>query len=243
MKNKVLLSVFTLSLMLVSFSLSAQSFWNWGGVKGNGNVVKVDRHLTGFDEISVSSGLDLYISQGDNESVVVEADENLQDIIMTKVDGNRLKLYVDKSIRNAKAMKVHVTVKDLKELRASAGSDVVSQTGLTVSSLEIGVSSGSDVKMEVYADQLSGGTSSGSDLTLRGKAKNFHADSSSGSDINAYDLTAEDCTAEASSGSDIRLTVNGNFEAHASSGADIYYKGTPTSINTHSSSGGDVNKR
>ena len=242
MKKKVLFSFFTLSLMLISFALPAQSFWGFG-VKGDGHVVKNDRNLTGFDEISVSSGLDVYLTQGDNESVVVEADQNLQEIIIAKVDGGRLKLYTDKSIRHATAMRVHVTVKDLKELKASAGSDVIGKTSLNVKMLDIDVSSGSDVKLDVIADQLSGHISSGSDLVLSGKARNFHADSSSGSDISAYELIAEDCTAEASSGSDIGLTVMGRFEAHASSGADIMYKGTPTSINTHGSSGGDVNKR
>ena len=243
MKNKVLFSVFTLSLMFVSFSLSAQSFWNWGGVKGDGNVVKVDRHLTGFDEISVTTGLNLYLSQGDHESVVVEADKNLQDIIKAKVDGNRLKLYLDKSVRSARTMKIHVTVKDLKRLKASAGSDVSTVSGFNVNALDVDVSSGADVKMEVTADQLSGSSSSGSDLTFRGTAKYFHAESSSGSDIHAYELNAESCDADASSGSDIRLTVKDKLDAHASSGADIYYRGAPTSINTRTSSGGDVTKK
>ncbi|MNE25260.1 hypothetical protein D3C80_1185830 [compost metagenome] len=77
-------------------------------------------------------------------------------------------------------------------------------------------------------------------MKLRGSAKSLNVKSSSGSDISAYDLTAEVCVANASSGSDIEVTVTKQLTAHASSGGDVNYKGNPQNVVKNESSGGDV---
>ena len=50
------------------------------GVKGNGNVTTTERTVTeDFTKIEVARGLDVYITQTDDTSISVEADENLQE--------------------------------------------------------------------------------------------------------------------------------------------------------------------
>ncbi len=98
--TKILVSI-VLGLLLFScnFDFNINS-----GVRGNGNVTTVDRELNGdFDEIKVSRGLDVYLTQSNIESLSVQADENLHDIIMTKIEGNVLKIYADENISYSKS--------------------------------------------------------------------------------------------------------------------------------------------
>ena len=203
------------------------------------------RQVSGFHGISVSSGVDLYLSQKNVEEVVVDADSEDLDKIITEVEGGVLKIYMKKKSWffmewNSKPRKVYVSFITLDKLEASAGSDIVSQMLLKFDKLNLNASSGSDVKLELETNQLSVGSSSGSDISLKGKATVLQVDASSGSDIKADELESKKCTASVSSGSDIRVNVTDELDANASSGGDIYYSGNPKIKDINESSGGDV---
>ena len=91
-----------LSIVLV-LSLSSCYFDGWGtGISGNGDVVEETRDISGFTGVEVSTGIDVYLTQGDGFEVMVEADENLQDVILTELKGDRLVVRTDHvNIRSA----------------------------------------------------------------------------------------------------------------------------------------------
>jgi len=206
------------------------------------------RKITGFHGISVTSGIDLYLTQKNVEEVTVEAESEDLDKIITEVEGGVLHIYIkEKSWLNlnwnSKPRKVHVSFKTLDKLDASAGSDVVTVSPIKVDNLRVDSSSGSDVKLEVNAGEMRVASSSGSDVTLKGNAGKLEVDASSGSDIDASDLSSKDCDASVSSGSDIDVNVTETLKANASSGGDISYSGNPKSKDINESSGGDVHGR
>ena len=206
------------------------------------------RQISGFHGISVSSGIDLYLAQKNTEEVVVEANSDDLDKIITKVEAGILKIYVkEKSWLNMNwdknPRKVYVSFKTLDKLDASAGSDVNADGVLKLDNLDLDASSGSDVRLELEANELSAESSSGSDITLKGNANVMQTSASSGSDINASELHAKKCTASVSSGADIRVYVINELDANASSGGDITYYGNPKTKDINESSGGDVSGR
>ncbi len=224
---------------LLSSSVNAQ-FW---GEKGNGNVQKQDREIGSFSVISASSGLDVYVIQGDKESLTVETDENLMEYIITRVKGDELILKVDGNIRRSTKMSVYLTLVNVHEINVSSGADFKTRGLINASNLDIRVSSGADAKMEVNAKELSCSVSSGADARLQGKADYFAGKASSGSDLRAKELIAKTCKAKASSGGDVSVYASEAIEAHASSGGNVSYYGNPEKVNTSDSSGGDVNRR
>lgn len=212
------------------------------------NTGRQTRQISGFRGVSVSSGIDLYLKQKNIEEVVVEADADDLDKIITKVEGGILKIYIkEQSWFNMKwnkdPRKVFVSFIALDKLEASAGSDVNAEGVLKLDKLNLDASSGSDIKLELEANELSVESSSGSDISLKGKASYMHANASSGSDINAVELQTKKCNASVSSGSDIRVFVTDELDANASSGGDITYSGNPKTKDINESSGGNVEGR
>jgi hypothetical protein len=215
--------------------------WNFTGVIGNGDVIKKKRTITeNFHSIEVSQGIDLYVKQGNEISVTVEADENVYDILMTEVKKDVLHIYFDKNVRKVNTKKVWVTVKDLQALRASSGADIFGESKLKGENIKLSSSSGADIKVELDYNSVKASGSSGSDIHLSGTCNELYASSSSGSDIEAEELTSKNVTAESSSGSDIIVHATGSLDASASSGSDIICKGNPSNKNISKSSGGSV---
>lgn len=127
MKKRISFSV--IFTTLVFFLLAQAGFAQ--SLTGDGNVTRSSRQVSDFNAVKVSSGIDLYLTQGNTISLEIEADQNLHEYIITEVKDGVLKIYVEKSIRNVKEMNVYLTFKEIDELIASGGPMLKIQEPLT----------------------------------------------------------------------------------------------------------------
>jgi len=226
-------------MLSCSFSKSFNSSKN-----GNGNVITEDRSIeNNFDEIKISQGLDLYITQSNETTLIVEADENLHDLIKTEIANGVLKIYSTENIRRASSKKVILSVKTISAIKATSGSDVYSNNTLEVSNLELTSTSGADIKLDIKTDTLDCTSTSGSDIKLSGSTKTLIASATSGSDIDASQLQAETSNVRATSGADISVNTSKALTAKATSGGDIRYSGNPEKISKSDTSAGRVKQQ
>jgi len=70
-------------------------------VTGNKEVVRHDREAGNFTGLRVSSGIDVYLKQGSDETISVEADENLHEYILTEIRDGVLHVFTEVNIRQA----------------------------------------------------------------------------------------------------------------------------------------------
>ena len=216
---------------------------NLGQENGNGNVVTEERNIGGeFTKVKGSAGLDVYLTKGSENKVVVEADENLMEFIETEIRNDRLTIGTKRSIGRSKAKKVYVTYVELTEIAASSGSDVIVNSVVKNENISLDASSGADLELEVFAKNIYIESSSGADIKVRGKATKLKAKSSSGSDIDAEELLVINCDADASSGADITVNVKGELETEATSGGTIRYYGNPSAVSKSGGRSGNVRK-
>lgn len=210
-------------------------------INGNGEVVEQLRNLNEkFDKIEVSAGIEVELIQGVNSSVVVIADENLLDEIKTEVSNGTLTIYSDKIIRKSTSKKVNVVMPNLSQVELSSGAKVLVNDLFTTSKLKIDSSSGASFKGGFQSTLIQAESSSGSSIELVGVTNELKLESSSGSAIKAEGMKAQQVKAEASSGSSIHVWPASRLDASASSGASITYFNTPESLNTSTSSGGNI---
>jgi hypothetical protein len=208
--------------------------------KGDGNVTKSERKINSFQYVEVEDGIDLYLTQGDENELVVEADQNLLQYVETKTESDVLKIYLSKNIFKAKSLKAHLKFKELKGLSASGGSDVETVNTLKLQDFSAICSGGSDIRLNIQTNELHLKVSGGSDGFMRGNAKVFKTLASDGSDIKAFDLETAECYVEVSGGSDAEVHATSKLFARGSGGSDISYKGSPENINSDMSGGSDL---
>ncbi len=232
-----------LSLILVATLTSCHYDLNIGQVNGDGNVVTEERNVNqDFDQVRGTRGLDVYLTEGNENKIVVEADENLLDLIETKISNGKLTITSSKNIGRAKAKKIHVTYVKLNNIEASSGADVIGNSVIKSETLTLDSSSGADLEVEVFSKELYAETSSGADIEVSGKSSILYANASSGSDLDAKKLEVNNCNAKASSGANITVTVNNKLNAKASSGGDVKYYGDPVSVSKKDGSSGSIRK-
>jgi len=240
MKN---LKIFLITLVCLSLIASCINGQIRKTVRGNGNVVKKERNVESFDGIKVSSGVSVYLRQGDKESVTVEADENLHEYILTEVKGGVLHVYTDVNIREPEKERVYVTMKEIRSLKTSSAGDIIGEAPLKCDDVEIDVSSAGDIKLDLTAKKVEVDISSSGNVRLSGEADNLNAGLSSAGDLEAYEFKVKEADVTVSSAGDAKVYVSERISAHASSAGDITYKGDPKYVDAHSSSAGGIHRR
>lgn len=235
-KAAILLTAILVSVVFVSCIFT-------GSVEGNGKVVEETRDLGDFDKISVTRGMNVYITQGTSQKVVVKADENLLDVIETTVSDGTLKVSCNRGIRKAESNKVLVTVRGIEMIKSTAGSNVFAEDTLNLKNLEVKSTAGSNVKLVVKTEKMDVLAMAGSNIFLSGTSESFKAKTNSGSNLKAGELRITDCELRASSGANIWINVSKELTAKVSSGANVFYYGNPEATNIEKSSGGNVIKK
>ena len=231
-----------IAALLALFMTSCAFDVNFGdGKRGNGEIVEESRGITrDFNSVHASEGLDVFVTQGDQFKILVEADENIIDLIGTDIKDGRLKIHAIENIGRA-TKNIYVTMPNITELSSSSGADLVAQNVIKADKIEFDASSGSDIEAQVNANEVIAEASSGADIRVSGRTDVLYADASSGSDIKARGLETKRCNADASSGADISVNVSESLTADASSGADISYSGE-ASVTHKKSVSGSVHK-
>ena len=233
-----------ITILMSIFFLSCNFDIIGPGKRGNGKVTDESRNVSeSFTAVKASEGLDVYITQGNSAGIVVEADENIIDLIRTDIRDGVLRIHTEKPIGRAKSKKVHVTMPEITKLSASSGADLETKGLINADKLVIDSSSGADIIVMVKASEVECNASSGSDIRVSGTAETLIADANQGSDIRAGDLEVKNCTAEASSGSDITVNASEEINARASGGGDVKYAGNPNVVKKRASFSGNIKKK
>ncbi|WP_430813010.1 head GIN domain-containing protein [Carboxylicivirga sp. RSCT41] len=208
---------------------------------------KEKRSVGDFTAVSVSSGIDLYLTQSDAVALEVECLKDDLHKLRTEVEGSTLKIYMKGNGSwnwNSKSVpKVYLSFKQLEKIVASGGSDIYGQNTIEQEYLKVSTSGGADIYVEVKTGELKLTTSGGSDIKIKGTTKQLIASSSGGSDINARELKAQSVKVTTSGGSDAIVWAEKEITANASGGSDIVYYGNPEIKQLNESGAGDISHR
>lgn len=145
-------------------------------IEGNGNLVTKEVSVTAFDVLKASGVYELSLSQGSNEGVKIEADENLHQYFDVRNEGSKLVIEMkelkNKNLKLKNKIKVYVTFKQLKEMDLSMVGSVYGTAPLSFADLNIKNSSVGKVDLDLSANTFNLKNSSVGKVKLSGKAQN-----------------------------------------------------------------------
>lgn len=110
-------------------------------ITGSGKVITREIEVSGFDSVLLSGIGDLTITQGDTESLSIEAEDNIMAVLTNEVRGGQLNLGTqpNTTITPTKPIRYTLVVKDLSKLELS-GLGNATLDGLTAGQLDLVIS-------------------------------------------------------------------------------------------------------
>lgn len=213
-------------------------------VRGDGNITTQDRHENHFSGVKSYGSFDVFVSSGANYSIKVEADENLQQYIETRVEGDNLKIGTTRgvSLSPTKGLKVYITAPSFQELSTSGSGTIKGSGRLTADDrMELGIAGSGDIDADVKAKTVSLHISGSGSIALSGEANSLETSIAGDGDIHASRLQAEDATVHISGSGDVEVNVTKQLDIHIAGSGDVQYVGNPQ-ISQHIAGSGDVRK-
>ena len=221
-----------LSLIAVLIAAAACDASPINVLTGSGTVRSESRPVSAFDEVELTGIGALTITQGQQESLTVEAEDNLLPTIRSEVRGRRLVIELDGGrtvhVRPTKPIRYTVTVRDLAALELS-GAGNVEVAGLTTARLDVRLSGAGAVSLDgLTAGELALSLSGLGDATVSGTVTRQEVTMSGLGDYHAEHLESQEARVTKSGAGNATVRVSSTLNVKASGAGTVEYIGDPT---------------
>jgi hypothetical protein len=136
-----------------SGDVAMHTAWDSNALQGDGQLRSDHRAIGAARELDVNGPLAVEVAVGGAPALDVEADGNLQARIHTEMRGDRLRVWVEGSVRSNNPMRVRVTLPQLSYVRA-AGSGSLRVDGLAGGDFTLASSGSRHVLLGGRVDRL-----------------------------------------------------------------------------------------
>ncbi len=226
---KITKSFALISVLLAALLLSACQFTV---IQGSGRLITEQRSVSGFSAVSFSGMGDITLSQGNQESLTIEAEDNIMPHILTQVRGGTLYISFDEPnrqnwIQPTRPIRFNLTVKDINSFDLSGAGNIQS-ANLKVDNLSINLSGAGNIKLDhLDATEITSGISGAGNVDIAGQAtrQNIHL-----SGLGSYrtgDLQVQSATVEISGAGSATVWAKDSLTATISGAGSVEYYGNP----------------
>ncbi len=211
-------------------------------ITGSGNVVSEEFTVDEFHSVGLGIPGNLYITQGAPQSLRIEAEDNVLEVLTAKVENGGLTISSDRCFGNIKPIDVYVSINEVRDLSSSGSGNIIGRSGINSDALKLSISGSGSSDLTLNVEELNTAISGSGKSNLKGTAKVHNSVISGSGDINAFDLSTER--------TDITISGSGNAQVDASRALDVsifgsgnvYYTGD-AALNQTVSGSGRVAKR
>lgn len=194
-------------------------------------ITTIEVPASGFNQLNVSDMFKVYVTfSEDEESVLVESNENVHPSIDIKTQGDQLQigLYKNTKFSGTPVLNVYIKTKSIDRIMAMGASYIEYQNPLESNSFEINLEGACIFKGHLEVDEMDAIITGASTLDLTGNSKELNIRAEGASLMTGFNFETENLNASVYGASNITLTVNQKLNVTASGASNVLYKGNGT---------------
>ena len=207
--------IFTLSICIAAFAAQAQ-------------VSSETRPVGDFTGIKTASIVEVEITQGEANAVVIETEAAGQKDVSTVVKDGILTIRIENQGNVGDGVKAKITVKNLSSIDADGTCSIKSMNQLIADSIRIEGSSAAVIDLDLKARSVYTRLSGAANTKIKGTSENLEADLSGAAQLKAYKLIANNVKLDATGAASAHVHANNRLNAKTSGAAEVSYEGNPT---------------
>ena len=230
------------SIPLPAHALTISVFGDGNAVSGSGKEVTVARQVGAFSVLRLDSSIDVHAHQGAAPHVSVHADDNIEPLIETVVEGDKLVVRMKKgaSFRTHHDVFVDVVFTSLTAAQQHGSGDLQIDK-LTAPRFESSIAGSGDLKIEnAQLGQFALSIAGSGDVMISGTADEARFGVAGSGDINARNFTAKKVSVSISGSGDAHVNATEMLEAKVAGSGDVTYSGHPHDVSRRVSGSGSV---
>jgi DUF4097 and DUF4098 domain-containing protein YvlB len=229
--------IFPLLTLLMFTNCQGQKWWN-SGIDGTGPRVEKELQLADLNGLKLTLSADVYLTQGNTQSVRVSAQQNIIDLLETKVENGVWKIKTSEQIGKHTPIKIYITVPRMNYVSLSGSGDIFTENTFSNNDkVTIAVSGSGNIRFKTTARQTEVTLSGSGDIDLQGSTGDVAVSISGSGDIDAYNFSAANCQVSISGSGNARVAATEDLHVKVSGSGDVYYRGNPSVTSRISGSG------
>lgn len=206
--------------------------WDGRAVRGSGNIVTRTREVRDFHAIEVNYPAQVLVKQGAQESVKIEADDNLLPELQTRVRNGVLEIYHmsegDTHVYPTEAVRITIVVRELDDIEFTSAGELVIED-LESDELDVALSGAGNLKLnDIAVETLHVSLSGAGSMTASGTADHLDVNISGFGDFKGGELHSRDALVSISGAGSATVWVDDDLTAQISGAGSVGYYGSAT---------------
>jgi hypothetical protein len=200
-----------------------------GLTRGSGNVITEERAVSGFDKVELNGVGIVQITQGNTESLTIEAEDNIMPIITSEVENGTLILRQEenKLINPTKPIIYTVSMIDITGL-TGAGSGEFEAATIDTGVLDLDLSGSGEINITTLdADSLTVNIAGSGSATISGQVNDQQVDVAGSGEYSAAGLDSNIVDISIAGSGEAVVRVNDTLDASVSGSGRVSYYGDP----------------
>jgi hypothetical protein len=215
--------------LLAGAAAFASGAWDYSTnrVIGSGSVRTETRGVPSFTAIEVDGSGIVTLSQGIAQSLSVETDDNIMDLVRTEVIGGvlHLGLVPGTSIARMTRLEFRVTAPRIDAIVISGSGDVHTATPLRTSSLDLDIRGSGSIDASVEADTLRTHIGGSGGINVAGRAGDLSVTIDGSGSVRARDLASMTADVRVNGSGGVDVTARDTIAISINGSGDVSYGG------------------
>ncbi len=213
------------------------------GIDGSGKVVSENRSVINFTGIDLQCSANVYFMQGDEQSVKVEAEDNIVSHITTEVKNDELIVSTDgKDFSTHKEINVYVTVKELCLLELTGSGNMIGKSHVNCDNMTMHIAGSGDLKADVRSLTMKIKLSGSGNLDVSGTATSTDIRIAGSGNVDAKGLQTMNSSVSISGSGQSTINASEQLTVSITGSGDVHYIGDPIKLKTNITGSGSVSK-
>lgn len=204
---------------------------------GEGPVTADTRNLGKFTGVALNMNALVLVKDSLEHSCVVKAQKNLQDVIITRIDGNTLVITTKGMVLSDEPVIIELSMNHEQAFEVNGSGEIRSVNTLKNDELDFEINGSGVVDADVVANSITSNISGSGVLNLRGSANSYNTQISGSGSVNALQLPVLNSKASVSGSGEAHINVGETLYAKVSGSGSVKYRGTPKVEKSISGSG------
>lgn len=190
-------------------------------IHGSGKIVSQTRTVDECSGLMIKNLGNVYLTQDDNQSILIEADDNIIDQVITREEGGVLVVGLKDGSYSNVTLKAYISLKTIESLTINGAGNITTQNSLSCGDLYVTINGAGNIIVKGTGDYLNSLINGAGNIT----SKEFPV-----AKCKAYVNGAGNCT----------VYVTDELDATVNGAGNIYYYGNPTTVRTSISGVGRI---
>lgn len=205
--------------------------------EGNGTRGQIAPTVAAFNGLKVEGAMEVKIARGE-QAVRIEADENLLEHIVSKVDKGMLKISIKDNVgmKMEGSIKVWINTNSLTSISQNGIAKVEFIDHFNVEDFHLELYGNSRTTLKLTGKNINVNGNGAVNVKMIGSAEQLTVDLSGSSSLDAEELEAKKVGLMANGGIDFKVFAVDELRINSSGNTSVYYKGQPKMYQSSSGS-------